>query len=296
MRMTTAAWCVAIAVSAAAHGQSHEPVLGAYAALPLSETSHASFLTPELAQAASPPIDAAMDVELVSHTVDCTEPVLPPLGSESYWFGAIELTMLDPRVATASIGKLESESFTAPRGVIGWESPGHLGLRARVWGAVSETDFIGPNMEVKPSRFDFDVYRRFLFNDASLIVGSGVTGARMEYEFEQMGRLYDRGAGIQFFAEGRHTYRRSDVSESSIFARGRWAGLSGVWVDEVLASNDEGNSSMEILEAALGLEWRRRFKHGDLIIQSSFESQTWESTLTGDVAFFGTVFSVGFAR
>ena len=146
-----------------------------------------------------------------------------------------------------------------------------------------------------PTRIDFDVYRRFLFDDSSVIVGGGVTAAEMEFEIADMVSFHDRGAGVQFFVEGRHRLTRSSVADTTLFARGRWAGLTGEW-ESPLNSTGEGDSHMDILEAAIGVEWRRRFTTADLILQFSMESQSWDATYTEKVDFIGSVLSIGFAR
>ena len=51
-----------------------------------------------------------------------------------------------------------------------------------------------------------------------------------------------------------------------------------------------------VLEAAIGVEWRRRFTTADLILQFSMESQSWDATYTEKVDFIGSVLSIGFAR
>ena len=311
MRMAVIAAVFFVGVAAVAKGQSTDPVLSAYDSLPITNEAPCSFLTPELQRQPPPAATIAgmtdanvtptsNQVELISYDVDCGDGVLEPLGADSFWFGSLELTMLTPKVAGISTGNVDAESFVAPRGTVGWESSRNLGLRARFWSTTAESDLfingMGPiAMDIKPTRFDFDVYRRFLIDDSSLIVGGGVTAAEMEFDVEPIPALFDRGAGVQFFAEGRHRLARSSVADTTIFARGRWASLTGKW-EAPGGAFDEGDSNMEILEAAFGVEWRRRFKTADLILQYSMESQTWDATFTENVNFIGTVFSIGFAR
>ncbi len=314
--MLTAAWLVAGAATVAS-AQSTGRLLSAYESLPISQEAPNSSLAAEPVQAfslsrdipAAPAVDVELlshqvelpvnDAELASHQVDCGDDILPPLGDDSFWFGSIELMMMAPSVSSP-IADMKADGFVAPRGTIGWESSRNLGVRGRFWGADADTNLYvggsGPlGLDVQPTRIDFDVYRRFLFDDSSLIVGGGVTAAEMEIEIADMVSFHDRGAGVQFFVEGRHRLTRSSVADTTLFARGRWAGLTGEW-ESPLNSTGEGDSHIDILEAAIGVEWRRRFQAADLILQLSMESQSWDATYTERVDFIGSVFSIGFAR
>lgn len=317
MRMMLMAVWFVVGAAEVANGQSTGPALAAYESLPISQETHESHLTAEPAEPFPPStvvpaapivgvellsqqVDlAGNDVELACHQVDCGDGVLAPLGSESFWFGSLELTMMAPSVSSP-IADMKADGFVAPRGTVGWESSRNLGVRGRFWGADADTDLYvggsGPiGLDVQPTRIDFDVYRRFLFDDSSVIVGGGVTAAEMEFEIADMVSFHDRGAGVQFFVEGRHRLTRSSVADTTLFARGRWAGLTGEW-ESPLNSTGEGDSHMDILEAAIGVEWRRRFTTADLILQFSMESQSWDATYTEKVDFIGSVFSIGFAR
>lgn len=314
--MLTAA--LAIGCDSVVRGQSTGPALSAYESLPVSASSEAWVTPPGLERqipalstiSTTPLVEmklAEPEVELVSHNVtqtsrsiDCGDAVLPPLGSESIWFASMELMMMSPSIPSA-LADIEASGFVAPRWNFGWESSRNLGLRGRVMTTTAQADVylngVGPlDMEISPTRVDFDVYRRFLIDDSSLLVGAGVTAAEMEFEIEPVAPFRDRGAGVQFFAEGRHRLGRSSVADLTLLARGRWASLSGEWEAPDSNINVSGNGYIEILEAAFGLEWRRRFSTADLILQCSMESQTWQSTYTEEVSLLGTVFSVGFAR
>ena len=315
--MLMAAWLI-VGAATVVSAQSTGRVLSAYESLPISQEAHDSHLTAEPAEPFPPstvvpaaPIVgvellsqqvelAGNDVELASHQVDCGDGVLEPLGADSFWFGSLELTMFTPSIP-GPISDMTPDGFVAPRGTIGWESSRNLGVRARFWGANGDTyqSFGGGggpiDLDVQPTRFDFDVYRRFLFDDSSLLVGGGVTAAEMEFDVGDYASLRDRGAGVQFFVEGRHRLTRSSVAETTLFARGRWAALTGEW-ESPLNGLGEGDSHIDILEAAFGVEWRRQFKTADLILQVSMESQSWDATYTGNVDFIGSVFSIGFAR
>lgn len=314
MRMALIAAVFIIGAATVANGQSTGPVLSAYDSLPIASEAPASPPAPE-PQRQPPPATTVAGVtdalgepasgrielsnyEVECGDVDCGDGVLEPLGADSFWFGSLELTMFTPSIPGPA-SDLTPDGFVAPRGTIGWESSRHLGVRGRFWGANGDAyqSFGGGgpiDLDVQPTRFDFDVYRRFLFDDSSLLVGGGVTAAEMEFDLGDYASFRDRGAGVQFFAEGRHRLTCSSVAETTLFARGRWAALTGEW--ESPSGWSEGNSHIDILEAAFGVEWRRQFKTADLILQVSMESQSWDATYTGNVDFIGSVFSIGFAR
>jgi hypothetical protein len=309
MRNVLIAAALFCGVSSHGWAQSSPSLPSAYDSLPIGRDAADSFLTPELQRQAPPEVMASIShaapdatsrhIELANYDADCGDGILPPLGSESFWFGSVDLMMMTPKAAGVA-ARIDSESIVAPRGIVGWESRRNLGLRARFWSTTSESDVYlggsGPiEIDLKPTRFDFDVYRRFIIDDSSLLIGAGVTAAEMEFEVEPISAFFDRGAGVQFFAEGRHRLTRSSIADTTLFARGRWAGLTGKW-EAPSGTYVEGDSNMDILEAAIGVEWRRRFKTADLVLQYSMESQTWDATFTEHVGFIGSVFSIGFTR
>jgi len=149
----------------------------------------------------------------------------------------------------------------------------------------------GPkDIDLAAGRFDFDVYRRFDFNRSSILAGGTVTGAQIENNYA--GHAEESAGGVGFVVEGRHRFYDSPVVAWSVFSRGRWSALVGEWS----SFNSKGNSNLNIFEAALGLEYRRRFQAADLVVQYSFEGQSWDTTYVGDVTFMGSTLSIGFAH
>ena len=108
--------------------------------------------------------------------------------------------------------------------------------------------------------------------------------------------LEEDGAGVGFFVEGRHLFYDSQAVEWAVISRGRWAGLIGQWHDEDRPGLTTGDSSADIFEAALGLEFKRKFDCADLIVQYMLEGQRWDMTYTGDIGYLGSTLSIGFAR
>ena len=217
------------------------------------------------------------------------------------WFGAVELTALQPNYSRGPMTLAEDEAFVGPRLILGWESDRGLGVRTRFWGLENESDLLtdvgGPfDVRLLASRFDVDLYRKFAFNGSSVTVGASVTGAHMEAEFDSMLLIEESGAGVGFFVEGRHLFYQSDAVEWAVISRGRWAGLVGEWEDGSRIGLTKGDANSDIFEAALGLEFKRKFDCTDLLVQYMIEGQRWDMTYVGEVGYLGSTLSIGFAR
>ncbi len=209
--------------------------------------------------------------------------------------------MLQPHYTRGGMTLDEDRGFVSPRLVLGWEGDRGLGLRTRFWGLESESDLLadmgGPiDLTLLASRFDVDVYRRFAFRGSSVTVGASVTGAHLEADFDSTIVIEEDGAGVGFFVEGRHLFHQSDLVEWAVISRGRWAGLVGEWCDDFRIGLTKGDANSDIFEAALGLEFKRKFDCADLIVQYMFEGQRWDMTYVGDVGYLGSTLSIGFAR
>lgn len=217
----------------------------------------------------------------------------------SFWFANAELTILHPSYENFAFALDGDRDAVAPRLIFGWESPRGLGLRTRFWWLDYESEVVSdipfpPETEVQfdALRFDFDVYRRFTFDGSSITFGGGITTANMGWELDGV-KLKDAGAGASFFVEGRHDLVNTPVSTFGLVARGRWASLVGEWRAPDSSVRTRGDSTMEILEAAFGWDYVRKFRRCDLFVQQLIESQHWQSTLNGDIGFFGQSVSIG---
>lgn len=298
----------------AASAQELGGLQSAYEQLPTSE-SHLTIVPPAspppatvpAASVAVPIEDALVTTQAWTPGVTCGQGVVASshlLCSEPWdggWFGAVELTMLQPNYTAGGMTLDEDRGFVGPRLILGWESDRGLGIRTRFWGLENEsdllTDFGGPiDVRLLASRFDVDVYRKFAFKGSSVTVGASVTGAQLEAEFESIMLIEESGAGVGFFVEGRHLFHQSDLVEWAVISRGRWAGLVGEWLDEFRTGLTKGDANGDIFEAALGLEFKRKFDCADLIVQYMFEGQRWDMTYVGDVGYLGSTLSIGFAR
>jgi hypothetical protein len=217
----------------------------------------------------------------------------------SFWFADVELTIVDPSYENGLFALDGDDDVVGPRLYFGWESPRGLGLRSRFWWLNDKLDYVTgfplptdeEQVKLQSNRFDFDAYRRFVFDASSIAVGAGISTARMRWNLDPLW-MVDTGAGVSFFVEGRHEIWRREVSSFGLLARGRWASLIGDWEGE-LFDRERGDLTMEILEVAFGWDWIREFRRFDFIFRTLVEAQTWQSTLTEDVGFFGQTVSVG---
>jgi hypothetical protein len=218
----------------------------------------------------------------------------------SFWFADAELTILNQSYDNGLFALDDNDSdFAAPRLTLGWESPRGVGIRSRFWWRDDSFNILSdaqipPDAEVEfdSSRFDFDVYRRFMFDGSSISVGGGLAVARMGWELEEL-RIRDAGAGLNFFVEGRHELIRTPNSTFGLVGRGRWASLVGEWRGQDMPGRDQGDSTMEIFEAGFGWDYVRQLQSCDFFFQHILEAQRWDSTLVGDVGFFGQSVAVG---
>jgi hypothetical protein len=214
------------------------------------------------------------------------------------WFGSVELTIFRPYHNDLPVA--DRNDSVGPRLSLGWESDRGFGLRGRFWGMENESDMLGPGGATAPLtlqtfRFDMDFYREFDFRGSSIILGASITAAELEGEFDFTGPVEDAGGGVGLFVEGRHLLTHSSDSEWAALARGRWAGLVGTWEDPNSSGFvTSGDSNMQIVEAGLGWEYKRRFDGCSLVLQHLIELQTWDTSYVADLSFFGQSLSVGF--
>lgn len=215
-----------------------------------------------------------------------------------FWFANAELTVLQPSYDNGLFALDNDRDAVAPRLAFGWESPRGLGFRSRFWWMDYESEVIseipfpdGAEAQVDALRIDLDAYRRFTFDGSSIAVGGGITIANMSWELEGA-KMEDADAGASFFVEGRHEIGRTPIGSYGVVARGRWASLVGEWTSPDF-DRSRGDSTMSILEAGFGWDLVRTFRRCDLFFQHLIEVQGWESTLVGDIGFFGQSLSLG---
>lgn len=105
--------------------------------------------------------------------------------------------------------------------------------------------------------------------------------------------IRNRGGGLGLLAEGAHRFYETPVHAWSVFGRGRVAFLIGQWEQPHSTELTEGEASMVLSEAALGVEYRRKFRSADLFAQCAFEVQSWDVSQVGRVNFAGVTPGIG---
>jgi hypothetical protein len=237
-------------------------------------------------------IPATALVEPCGSCIECGE----PCRGESFWLGSFELTFLHPHFS--------GEQVLFPPTYLTIDDD-HAGVGPRCFWEYSDdfkfaiSAFYPFTLELRARRFDFDVYHRWQFRSGSLAVGASVSAAELSTDFRDFARRAEEtGAGAGFFLEGRHVVYQSDVAAWSVVGRGRLAELMGEWQDEgnIAPNLQEADSTLEIAEAALGLEYRRKMRSSDLVVQCMLEAQRWDTVYVGDLGLLGSTASIGFTR
>ena len=74
--------------------------------------------------------------------IACGHRVVPQQCHETYWYGGVELPMLQPSVSSTSFNISEENSYASPRIYFGREGASGAGFRARFWGMGIEEDTV----------------------------------------------------------------------------------------------------------------------------------------------------------
>ena len=171
-------------------------------------------------------------------------------------------------------------------------------------------------------KFDLDFYKQIDVQAGYLRFGASLTAAQLtarnEFSYQQYAYDFDydpwsgyyyynysavtaedadkirtRGGGLGLLAEGAHRLNHSPIHQWSAFGRGRVAYLVGEQQVVAFFGLSERDANMTVGEAALGLEYRRKFARADLIVQCAFEVQSWDMPLVERVNLIGVTPSVG---
>jgi hypothetical protein len=173
-------------------------------------------------------------------------------------------------------------------------------------------------------KFDLDFFKRVELRRGHFLFGASITSAQLKleetltvtestyynsyfyygnsivedtvsfvYQYDADSMIRNRATGLGLLAEGSHRFYETPFHSWSIFGRGRIAYLIGQWEQPDSSALTEGDGNMAIGEGALGLEYRRKFENVDLLVQCSFEVQSWDVSQVGRVNFAGVTPAVG---
>lgn len=173
-------------------------------------------------------------------------------------------------------------------------------------------------------KFDLDFYKRIELRQGHFLFGASITSAQLKLEetltitesthysylynygysafydtgpyvstYDADSLIRNRGVGLGLLAEGSHRFYETPIHAWSIFGRGRIAYLIGEWEQPYSSVLEKGDGNMAIGEAALGLEYRRKFNRVDLLVQCAFEVQSWDVSRVGRVNFAGVTPGIG---
>lgn len=110
---------------------------------------------------------------------------------------------------------------------------------------------------------------------------------------EDAGKIRTRGGGLGLLLEGSQRLNSSPIHQWSVFGNGRLAYLVGEQQFDAYVNQTERDASFTVGEAAVGLEYRRKFQHADLFVRCAFEIQTWDVPYIERVSLAGVTPSVG---
>jgi hypothetical protein len=173
-------------------------------------------------------------------------------------------------------------------------------------------------------RMDFDEYRSWLGKYGQLLVGASLTVANLRMdealsrelhelalgappgslgramslaqeqgEYIGVGGTRETAAGLGLFAEGREPFRVSDNSQWAGIVRGRTALLMGEWKSPMRAGRINGDATMLIHEAAVGIEFERQFQRMVAWARVLAEYQVWDATIIDDLGLAGVTVGAG---
>jgi len=199
-----------------------------------------------------------------------------PCGSA---YGQVELMFLRPHLAEYSAGKLSEKYELAPRFVVGYESAGGVGARARYWTYGRTSAILNEDADI---RFEFDVLdieatSRFRTKRSELVLGGGFRFATVDINLDGES-VSNNMPGLTFAADAR-TYICGDCKrEWSAVYGGRFSLLGGDWdgsEDGLIEPVRDDNVVTQELYA--GVEYVERFGTCNVFTRLVFEMQNWHS-------------------
>lgn len=212
----------------------------------------------------------------------CCNPVCRP----SYWAVGVEIIPTQLHLTDTAFGRWPDEGGGAIRLKLGYENEQGYGIRARLWSFGQEATPPLTDVDVGAATFNLDFYKRFWGKDGDLAVGVSPVGAALSFKLPNDRESRFRGGGISLFADGFFNVVHFKKSDLGLVGRGQVSLLEGNWRDNTgFIVPDTDHDSMLILDAAWGLEFRRRFglcEDNFWYIGVLSEIQQWDSEWMGN--------------
>jgi hypothetical protein len=186
---------------------------------------------------------------------------------------------------------------------LGYEDETGIGVRLRFWGVGVDASPPADDVELSAGAFDLDLYKRLYIDDTELVLGAGPTGRALEFTLSDDSSSEFSASGISLFAELYYPILRFTKTDVGFVGRGRWSFVEGDWRDTTgLVIPPTDHDTMSIVEAAWGLELRRRFGRcedhfwtlGLLTEYQRWDSQWMGEFLDSSVGFTGANIYFGF--
>ncbi len=111
--------------------------------------------------------------------------------------------------------------------------------------------------------------------------------------YQGNGLVRNTGGGLGLMMEGTHRFYETPLHVWSLFGRGRLAYLVGEWEAPNTLDREDGDANMAIGEAALGVEYKRRFRRADVSLLCAFEMQSWDVSILDRVTLAGVTAGLG---
>ena len=205
-------------------------------------------------------------------------------------------------IGRAQYGELDQNTGIAGRLGVGYEWANGFGIRAQAWSFGDESTPAFPDVEVSAGSVSLDFYKRFYLDSAEFVLGAGPRLAHLEvtrpnyysswylvdtYDYDYGGYYYNEGhyefdgGGLGVFGEWYQPLVAGGKNELAFTSRARMSLIAGKLKDASYYYVQENDDTIAILEAAIGLEYRRRFSRANnryWLVRVEPEFQRWDST------------------
>jgi len=310
-----------ICTAAAVSGQEYAPITVEQRLADLEQRIAAQEQSSDMVVTTDVPTDGMFDVD--------------PLPSSS-WMIDYELIPGELQFKPSPNAQVDDGDGVANRLVLAYERPTGNGFRFDFWGFDEEDSPATHEVEIENAGlFSFDLTKRLYFDRTELLLGVGIRGLDLEFSREYYILYYGypfiggpyplatiiddyalnsssyrqrfkfEGGGLGAFTEWRHPLYANPNNEIAFIGRGAASLVRGEWDTDgdAYVWQTDPKDTIAILEAALGLEYRRRcgrLNDHSWYLRIEPEIQRWDSSwlqnnLGSSLNFIGTKIGLGFA-